>query len=196
MYKLSLNESKFLPHAACEIEFNYSQERGLVITGENGLGKTTLLRKLWLKEEEPAVLIEQKSMDYFFDRTLFVFKKILFESQSEFIDKNLFQKLWQDFGLKNKEDRLLSQLSGGESQALKIIVGISRKVDWFYLDEPSQFLDQSRREVLKALIQELRSMNKNLIIVEHDLSWIPERMQVTQLILSNGIIQKGKEWIT
>jgi translation initiation factor RLI1 len=109
---------------------------------------------------------------------------------------DFFLICWEKFGLDKKEDRLLSSLSGGEGQALKICLGLAPKTEIYSLDEPSQYLDDGMKMVLGHVIQELLLRKKSIFMVEHDLNWQKFSLKVVQLEINNRNLMRGKEWIT
>src|SRR3989344_5468391 len=148
MYNLKVNDPHFLPHCGCDIELTIKPGECAVIVGENGLGKTTLIRHFYEQQNKQAVLIEQKPLDLFYDRSLGRVKEIFLTSGNDFIDRDFFDRCWSSLGLNLKHERFLATLSGGEGQALKICLGLTQKVPILFLDEPSQFLDTHSKVVL------------------------------------------------
>jgi ABC-type Mn2+/Zn2+ transport system ATPase subunit len=72
--------------------------------------------------------------------------------------------------------RLVSQLSGGENQWVKILMMRSLKCDVWMMDEPFQSLDQTRQESLWMLLQEWIASGKTLILVHHgDVKLTPKK---------------------
>lgn len=67
-------------------------------------------------------------------------------------------------------NKILSQkfenLSGGEKQLLKILLFLSFKSQFFFIDEPLNFLDYFHKEYVLKILQHLNE-TKTLFIVEH-----------------------------
>lgn len=196
MYNLEVNDPHFLPHCGCQIQLVLASGEAVFILGENGLGKTTLIHRFYDEHHNHAALIEQKSLDIFYDRTLGKLKNIFLHSAAHLINPDFFQKCWEVFGLHRKEDRYQSSLSGGEGQALKICLALARNVPLYFLDEPSQFLDVHSKEVLNGLIQELLATGKSLVIIEHDLNWATFPATSHQLVIKENQLQKVQTWNT
>ncbi len=188
MLEFKLSDPNFLAHVGCEIDLQVNKGEALVIFGENGVGKTTLLRKIHSHFDFDHGFVEQSSLDFFYDRRLTNIKNILVNSLSN-LNFQKFQELWRDFQLDKKEDRLLSQLSGGESQALKLAASLATDHAFFLLDEPSHFLDLKRKETLNLFLQNLLKEGKSLLIVEHDLNWIPKEWARLELKESDGTVR-------
>jgi ABC-type Mn2+/Zn2+ transport system ATPase subunit len=197
MYEIKLNDPHFLPHCGCSIELTLNRGEVVVISGPNGLGKTTFINRIYesfkLNSDE-VTLIEQRVLDFFYDRKLSEVKSIISSLENDTIDVSFFHQLWNSFGLDSKVDRLLSTLSGGEAQSLKLCVGLAKKAGLYLLDEPTQSLDHEKKSTLSEILEELRSRNKRIVIIEHDLKWMPQGWRVLPFILVDNIMSKGNEW--
>lgn len=179
MYRFSLKDSQFLPHAGIDLQFDLIPGEILVITGPNGIGKTSAMHRLYQQQSDLISIVEQQNMDYFYDRSIGKIKN-LFLSSSE-VDVNYFEMLWNKFNLHLKENRLHSELSGGESQALKICLGLSIKRNIFFLDEPTQYLDKQAKEILSHFISELLEKQNTFLVIEHDLEWMKSNFKTIQI---------------
>jgi ABC-type Mn2+/Zn2+ transport system ATPase subunit len=196
MLKLNLNDPHFLPHTGCDVELLLEVKEALTIIGENGLGKTSLVHHIYSRHQDIMAIIEQKSMDQFYNRSLRTIKDIFLVSAGNKTDREFFEHCWTSFGLNKKEDRMLDSLSGGEGQALKICLGLASDAKVYVLDEPSQYLDESMKKVLSNLLKELLTREKSLLMVEHDLNWQEFPMKIAELKKVNRNLIVGKEWNT
>ena len=195
MKNFALIDPLFLPHLGCHLEFSLAPGSSVVFMGENGIGKTTLLKRLALQAEAGSrVIIEQKATEYFYDRKVKKLREFFQEGLLPQFDEEAFTFLWQAFNLDSKEDRLISQLSGGEAQALKLALGLCKETSYFFLDEPSQYLDQGRREILKNFLSYLLKRGKSLVVVEHNREWLPEGWMVQNLVVKNSTLVQGDTW--
>jgi len=66
-------------------------------------------------------------------------------------------------------DRQMNQLSGGELQRVAVALAANRKADFYFIDEPSSYLDVYQRLQTAKLIREL-AKTAAVIVVEHDLA--------------------------
>ena len=194
MYKFQLTDPYFLPHSGCDIELSLTPGELVMLVGENGIGKTTLVRRFWEEASVSMTLIEQKPLDVFYDRSLKKIKEVFLSSQEGNISGKFFLNLWKRFGLEQKENRLHSSLSGGEGQALKICLGLARESDLYLLDEPSQFLDQSMKKVLSEVIAELLQNKKSVLVIEHDFDWHKLPTTFIQIGMEGGTLKRTKTW--
>jgi ABC-type multidrug transport system ATPase subunit len=192
MYNFEYDSPDFLPHLSAKISFTLEDGDGLVISGENGIGKSTLLDKLFLKYSSSCLIsiLDQKPFDDFYDRRLGDLKKIFFLARLDFIERDQFDFLWKIFGLDQKEQLTLSGLSGGEMQCLKICMALSRKAKVFFLDEPFQSLDLEKRNFLIRFLEELRFKSKSLVIVEHQLVMFDSSWKRLSLVIKNGSLER------
>jgi len=67
-------------------------------------------------------------------------------------------------------DRPLNVLSGGELQRVAIAATISREADVYLIDEPTSYLDVKQRLEAAKAIRNLRSDDKTILVAEHDLA--------------------------
>lgn len=196
MFTLKVEDPHFLPHCGCRIELKFDKGKLVSLIGENGLGKTTLVQRFYEDNSLISSIVEQKNLQYFYDRKLGEFKKLYLEVADKKISETRFAKIWSRFNLHQKEDRKLSSLSGGEGQALKICLGLSMERELYFLDEPSQYLDQDSRLKLSETLMELLSEDRSIVLIEHDLGWLKIPMTVHELNVQNCFLQKGRSWNT
>lgn len=183
--KISVHKKDFLPHLRSAVEFEIREGTVVLIKGENGIGKSTLVKIIAREYPSTTGIVCQEEMDIFYERSLRQIKKIFERSAGTSLQKDLFEKYWKKFGLDEKEDRLQSRLSGGESQMLKICLGAFLKKDLIILDEPSQNLDSNKQKILDELIHELKAGNRKVLIIEHETSWLSLQADVINLIVKD-----------
>ncbi len=198
MYEIKLHDPHFLPHCGCSIELTLMRGEAVVISGPNGLGKTTFISRIYedfKRNSDEVAFIEQRVLDYFYDRKLSEIKSIIGSFKNDAIHFSTFQQLWSSLGLHLKEDRFLSSLSGGEAQCLKLCVGLAKKAELYLLDEPTQSLDNEKKLILASILEELRSHHKMIVVIEHDLKWMPKGWRVLPFLLADNVMSRGNEWI-
>lgn len=193
MFTFTLKDPHFLPHIGCDVDLFIATGESLFITGENGLGKSTLLKRM--SESIPnSYLISQIPLVTFYDRSLARYLEVVLKGFSEGINPETFHRLWSAFGLNSKLNRLLSQLSGGERQCVKLATGLAMHESLLLLDEPSQYLDLEKKRILFEQLLELKRQSKSLLIVEHDLSWWKKPSAVLPLKVQERTLVKGDAW--
>lgn len=184
---------QLLPQLKTNLNIVLTPGRPVVLTGENGIGKSTYLRHY--HEKNGGIFCDQKPLDIFFDRKVSGFREIL-QNASQTIDKNFFDFFWKGSGLSEKENRSLSHLSGGEAQLLKLISVCSADGQVYLLDEPGQYLDREKKKLLGELVKALIEKKKSVLIVEHDCSWLPSGLEVKELQLEQDVLKEKSSWTT
>lgn len=160
----------------------------LLIQGDNGKGKTTLLKILMGKLEptKGSVLIDALPPSQIKSRTIGYIKQQ--QSQQQFpvsvrevvsmaADKSLSKERqkWEidtalrRVGIQDLQGRNFYTLSGGERQKVALARCLCQKARLLLLDEPTSFLDAKSRA---ALVETIKALTLNemptIIIVTHD----------------------------
>ncbi len=160
-----------------KVNFTFNKNDRIVITGDNGAGKSTFLNVLngTKKVDSGEVFVHEDvnigfiTQDIFFENnniTVFDYCKSVCKLGDivleEYIDK-LFD-MDEDFRIKR-----LYMLSGGESKRVQILAHILSGVNLLILDEPTTFMDNYSKNKLMELLQEFKG---GIILVTHDLPLI------------------------
>lgn len=175
---------------------NITLEKGghLLVLGESGIGKTTLLQLLagLLTAHSGELLINgtditrlnSTQLDRFrgkhigmvfqkpyFVRNISVLENLLL---SLYLSKNKQDEkkalhLLEQIGLADKKNRQPSQLSQGEQQRMSIALAVLKNPDLILADEPTSSLDDTNCYKIAQLLEEqAQSTNAQLIIITHD----------------------------
>ncbi len=171
-------------------DFNLSLPRGRVIsiTGENGVGKTTLGRLMagLLKPKEGKFLIngqelkrkklikevsivQQNSDHQLFMKTV---KEELLTSGFGKKDKRkeeLANFYLEKFDLKEFENRHPQSLSGGQKQRLVIACGLMKEPKIIILDEPTSGLDGRNMKIIAEVLAKRAEEGMLILLISHDL---------------------------
>lgn len=155
------------------------------LLGSNGTGKSTALKilsgklkpNLGSSEVSIAKMFRGSELqDYFSEKRKTVYKPQQVDKIPEIykgkVSKIVNQKgkgILERLHLSYIIDRDVSGLSGGELQRLAIAIALSREGDFYFIDEPSSYLDVRERLEVGRLIREV-AKEKTVIVVEHDLA--------------------------
>lgn len=173
------------------VGFTLAEGKRLAIVGENGTGKSTLLKILCRKldPDEGELFGEQAGCAYVAQD----FSGRPDESPYDFLARNLKEpskaiKLLGDaeFELGASQERLKSArcgtLSGGELKKLEMVVGLASGMPFLALDEPENHLDY---QTIEWLIGELSRYRGGLIFISHD-QYLVDALADTILELAGG----------
>lgn len=142
------------------------------ITGENGVGKTTLIRTIMNQHsalEGDVTWIDTAQINYFsqdhhLDPTLNPYQIV--QGQFPEYDRKKVYATLARFGIRNdKALRLIKTLSGGEQSKVRLALLWPVKSNVFILDEPTNHLDVAIKEALK---EALIAYEGTLILVSHE----------------------------
>ncbi len=174
-------------------DIEIKNRENLLIIGNSGIGKTTLLHLL-------AGLLESKSgsielfgkeisnlnsyqLDTFrgenigivFQRSHFVNSLTVKENLelAQFIankkDNNRINTILKSLGILDKSDKNTNQLSQGEKQRASIALAIVNSPKLILADEPTSSLDDENCDrVIKLLKKQASEFNAQLIVITHD----------------------------
>ncbi|KAL6931271.1 probable Translation initiation factor RLI1 [Hanseniaspora guilliermondii] len=155
-------------------EFNDSEI--LVLMGENGTGKTTLIKLMAGVSKSDKNETEQLSLNVSMKpqkiapkfpgtvRQLF-FKKI----RGAFLSPQFQTDVVKPLKIDNIIDNEVQTLSGGELQRVAIILSLGINAQIYLIDEPSAYLDSEQRVICAKVIRRFVLHNKKTaFVVEHD----------------------------
>lgn len=188
-FSLSAGEKTLFTHANFEVRRNEK----VAIVGDNGTGKSTLLRKIIScngKDEEKIFFGKNVTISYYDQENL----NLNFENSviDEMWDKNPRSEV---FELRKALGRMLifgqdiekkvKMLSGGERAKLGFAIMMMRSSNFLIMDEPTNHIDLETREALEdALIE----FDGTVLFVSHDRYFLSK--------VANKIINIENEGIT
>ncbi|MEC9283246.1 MAG: ATP-binding cassette domain-containing protein, partial [Bdellovibrionota bacterium] len=163
-----------------DFELQIFRSQKIAILGENGVGKTTLLKYLagvlkdnsgetprYYKNCEPAYFAQHLEDELEPDITLFqqVSKKCSVEISDQEIADTLGHLGFSDLDWQKK----VSVLSGGEKMRVVLAWVLLKKSAFLLLDEPTNHLDF---QTVEALAEALKETNSCVVFVSHDRSFV------------------------
>jgi putative ABC transport system ATP-binding protein len=174
--------------------FDVNQGETLLVLGESGKGKTTLLHLMGgiISPQKGDILLKGKNfgklkgadLDKFraehigivfqeahFIRSLDVIDnlKLVQKLSGDKIDEPFILALLEKVGLQHRANHYTSKLSQGEKQRLNILRAIITRPTLLLADEPTSALDDTNCERVMTLLEDLtKEVTASLIIVTHD----------------------------
>ena len=195
-------------------DINLSFKRGRIysIIGENGAGKSSLLRAIMnLIKYDGKIFLEGNNISK--KKTYDIVKKIGYLSQNpnDYISKETvyeeikftcdnynisdddrINSILNKLELQKYKDKNPRDLSGGEKERLALATILITEPDILLLDEPTRGLDYKSKEKLgKMLLDLVKDSNKTVIIVTHDMNFVSEYCDETILMLNGEVISSG-----
>ena len=182
--------------------FNITQEVNLaygskiVLTGQNGVGKTVFLEQV--KDRKLHGFYNPQLKIGYFNQNIVTSQtdKTLFDSlfaTSIFDDSSTMQVLG-DLHLRQYGDHKISDLSGGQLVCFNLAKIITGQYNLLLLDEPTNFLDIAS---INALAEFVKVYPFAMILVSHDQAFIKqlkvERWQIKNGLLLTSQAQKVKQ---
>lgn len=178
------------------LDINAGEYLGIV--GPNGGGKTTLIKLIVgiLKDTKSSIKIAKNTKFGYIPQRLSS-SGLDFPAKVSEILKNSFVKFDQTkyagilelCEITNIENRLLSELSGGERQKVFIAKSLISNPDFLILDEPTTGIDPQYKIKFWELLKKLNEQNKiGIIIISHDSHEILSNAK--RLILIDKKVQK------
>jgi len=210
------------PNISLMKEISIKARRGELIAmiGQNGIGKSTLLRTL--VQLHPAlsgnIFLNNKNIEKYTRQELarqlgFVSTEIInagnlsvyeLVALGRFPYTNWIGKINREdhfmidrsielVDLVHKRDKMLTEISDGERQRAMIARTLSQDTDLLILDEPTAFLDlPNRYEVLK-LLRDLSGKGKTIIFSTHDLNLVIDQVDKIWIMTEGGMIEGAPE---
>lgn len=190
------------------------------IIGPNGAGKTTLLETinglLAYSSGEGFIFGEKipdhknsirKEIGYVIQNfeldplAPFLCKDIVMSGRTgkiglfRFSSKRDWDTVWESMGLVGMIDfanRPIGKLSGGEFQKILVARSLSQQPKLLMLDEPFSNLDISSRRQMEILLNRIHEkQNMTIVMVSHDLSFVPSRCKRVIVLDKGKIIMDG-----
>ncbi|NFL94935.1 ABC-F type ribosomal protection protein [Clostridium botulinum] len=156
-----------------DANFRIKNGKKTAIIGENGCGKTTLIKEILKRDTENIRLSKHISIGYFDqDQNILDKNKTILDNikSTSSYDESFIRIQLAGFGFKGDTIyKNVSILSGGEKVKVALSKIILSDTNTLILDEPTNYLDIKSIEALeKALI----NTDKTIVMISHDRSFI------------------------
>ena len=159
---------------------SFNDSEILVMLGENGTGKTTLIRLL-AGITKPEGFLDDDDQDVPQFNVSYKPQKIApkFEStvrhllqgkiREAYLHPQFNSDVMKPLRIEELMDQEVQNLSGGELQRVAITLCLGKPADLYLIDEPSAYLDSEQRIVAAKVIKRfIMHSKKTAFIVEHD----------------------------
>ena len=209
IYKMGEVEIK----AVDEISFDIEEGEFVVILGQSGAGKTTILNMLGGMDTptDGKIIFDGKRVDKFNNKELveyrrhdigFVFQFYnLIANLSTLENVELACQLSKDaleprvilelVGLDHRMKNFPSQLSGGEQQRVAIARAIAKNPKLLLCDEPTGALDsETGKMIIDLLLKNCKHMNMTTVLITHNSSIAEVADKV--ITIKNGNVENIK----
>ena len=191
IYDAKIDTTKALDNVSLQI----NDGELVAIMGPSGSGKSTLLNiigcmdtategKYYVDDVEVS-LLKKSQRDSFRKKNIgFVFQHFAlmdYYTAYENIElpliannvrkserKKIVQQQLEHLGITSQRNKLPKKMSGGQQQRVAIARALVTNVDLILADEPTGALDQKTGQEVLALLKEINSTGKTVIIVTHD----------------------------
>lgn len=148
------------------------------IIGENGVGKSTFIKKLAnLIKGTGKSFYQQKEIKRSYHYISMVMQDVNYQIFTESVweeisivsdDAEKKRRVLEDLGLYDKKDLHPQSLSGGEKQRLMIGLAIASDKPVVILDEPTSGLCKEQMMVMILYLQRMKQEGKTVIVITHD----------------------------
>ena len=180
------------------ISFEIQSGESVALVGPSGCGKSTLLNIIGLLEtldsgiislegkaylsinSKRATLMRRTEINYLFQSFALindwkVSKNLLLALQYTKLSKQeqerLIRTALESYGIGEKYDAVVNELSGGEKQRVAIARAMIKPGNLILADEPTGSLDKAMATiVIDSLLDSVRANHKTLLMVTHDMN--------------------------
>ncbi|VDN07516.1 unnamed protein product [Thelazia callipaeda] len=168
----------------------------IVMLGENGTGKTTMIRILAgnLQIDDDSVEIPRLNISYkpqkISPKSQCSVRDLLYEKIPDMVNHAQFRTdVLSPLMIDNLLNLQVQHLSGGELQRVALALCLGKAADVYLIDEPSAYLDSEQRlHAAKVIKRFILHAKKTAFVVEHDFlmgTYLADRVIVFEGLPSN-----------
>lgn len=194
------------------------------LIGENGVGKSTLLKTLtgFLPKLEGSLLLDGKDISEFSQRALARQISIVLTQKPDVLnltveeivglgrspytgffgklhanDQQIVDESITAVGIEKLKNRMIQTLSDGERQKVMIAKALAQQTPVIFLDEPTAFLDfSSKVETFQLLQRMAHEMGKLVLLSTHDLELAVRFSDTLLQVNGDGLRTVSNEEVT
>ncbi|HEX2162727.1 MAG TPA: ABC transporter ATP-binding protein, partial [Thermoanaerobaculia bacterium] len=181
-----------------DVDLELPEGRLIAIVGPNGAGKSTLLKAIlglvrpltgrievfgapYAKRRSWVGYVPQReSVDWDFPTsaldvvTMGLYGQIGWLRRPRREHREQAMGCLEKVGIPHLAHRQISQLSGGQQQRVFLARALAQDARLYLMDEPFQGVDAVTEKAIVAILRELRSRGRTVLVVHHDLQTVPE----------------------
>ena len=183
-----------------DVSLSVNKGEFLSIHGDNGCGKTTLLKVLAGINKAYSGKLKTEKCAYLPQNQLLVFVKddihadILYVADKNNIDHRLIGDMIEKYEFFHDVPKFYGRnpldLSCGEQQRLALFKMMLTSPEILLLDEPTKSLDSFSKEHLAGLLTELKAKGTTIVMVSHDLDFSAKYADNCAFVFDGTIISK------
>ncbi|MGD9604937.1 MAG: ATP-binding cassette domain-containing protein [Bacilli bacterium] len=182
------------------LNYQFEQGKTYLITGENGAGKTTIIKAILklIQIEEGEIKVKTNKIGYvpekisfpdFVRAFSFLQQLALIKGIDAFIVNDIVDFYLDDWCLLENKQKHLKELSKGMLQKILIIQSFLGNPDLLVFDEPLNGLDERSQAHFKRLITKEKTAKKTILISTHYPEYY-KGMEDVHLIVNNGCLNE------
>ena len=155
-------------------------ERKIGIVGENGIGKTTLLRLLnsEIHAQSGRILLDEKTYLFHFAfekyRSFTIRDMLDIAAHMSAFECSAADDLIAQLHIGKYMDTKIGKLSKGTAKKVGLLLGLLTRDRLLLIDEPFESLDEATNLNLTALF---RNSERGMIIVSHDMEYLKNSVE-------------------
>ena len=206
MLKVSHVTKRYGKVIACnDVDFELAPGSVTVLLGPNGAGKSTLMKSIigFLKYEGqiqvgvyPNKSTDARRLLGYIPEMPSLYPNLTVSEHMEFLARayrlsdyrDRMETLFRRFELADKKKKFGDELSKGMQQKLNICLGLLPDPSVLLLDEPMIGLDPHAIKELKAMIEQMRSQGKTLLVSTHIIDSVDMLWDRT-IIMQGGVVK-------
>ena len=206
MLKVSHVTKRYGKVIACnDVDFELAPGSVTVLLGPNGAGKSTLMKSIigFLKYEGqiqvggyPNKTTDARRLLGYIPEMPSLYPNLTVSEHMEFLARayrlsdyrDRMETLFRRFELADKKKKFGDELSKGMQQKLNICLGHLPDPSVLLLDEPMIGLDPHAIKELKAMIEQMRSQGKTLLVSTHIIDSVDMLWDRT-IIMQGGVVK-------
>ncbi len=198
-----------------DISLSISKNEFVCITGESGVGKTTLLNIIGLLDKPDSGVVSINGKSNFTEKDImrlrrqffgYIFQDYLLMADKTVEDnfkiskyentrltqkdtKDIMEKVGLDYRYLNKK---VYQLSGGEQQKVAIARMMLKPYELVLADEPTGNLDSKNKNEVIEIFKNIKKEGKTIICVTHDKDVADSSDRIINLSKFDNLIEKER----